>query len=170
MHPAVIVPTYNESDNLAALIAGLDSAIEVAGAHREAKNSSQSVLFEVAPDVSLTQHAVVTRLLVVSGKSIHPVTAVPGGFSKPLLDGERPGAQLLGDDLGGLNHELLGDGDRLELVEVVPAAARRAVVLLEPVGGKWQELLDHGLLLHGVDETCIADEDLIDFARQVGIQ
>jgi F420-non-reducing hydrogenase large subunit len=28
-------------------------------------------------------------LNIVSGKSIHPVTAVPGGFSKPLTESER---------------------------------------------------------------------------------
>ena len=28
-------------------------------------------------------------LNIVSGKSIHPVTAVPGGFSKPLTTAER---------------------------------------------------------------------------------
>jgi len=37
----------------AALLAGLDSAIDVAAAHREAKSSSQSVLFEVTPEASL---------------------------------------------------------------------------------------------------------------------
>ncbi len=37
----------------AALLAGLDSAIDVAAAHREAKNSSQNVLFEVSPESSL---------------------------------------------------------------------------------------------------------------------
>ncbi len=28
-------------------------------------------------------------LNIVSGKSIHPVTAVPGGFSKPFTEAER---------------------------------------------------------------------------------
>jgi DNA polymerase-3 subunit alpha len=37
----------------ATLLAGLPTAVDVAAAHREAKTSSQSVLFEVAPDVSL---------------------------------------------------------------------------------------------------------------------
>ena len=45
------------------------------------------------PDIGKTvvrnRHLGAQMLNIVSGKSIHPVTAVPGGFSKPLLEAER---------------------------------------------------------------------------------
>ena len=44
---------------------------------------------EVAKKVVRTRHLGTEMLNIVSGKSIHPVTAVPGGFSKPLTEAER---------------------------------------------------------------------------------
>jgi len=44
---------------------------------------------DVAKKVVRARHLGTQMLNIVSGKSIHPVTAVPGGFSKPLTDAER---------------------------------------------------------------------------------
>jgi len=44
---------------------------------------------EVGKKVVRNRHLGCQMLEVVSGKSIHPVTAVPGGFSKPLTEAER---------------------------------------------------------------------------------
>jgi F420-non-reducing hydrogenase large subunit len=44
---------------------------------------------EVGKRVVHNRHLGAKMLNIVSGKSIHPVTAVPGGFSKPLLEEER---------------------------------------------------------------------------------
>jgi len=44
---------------------------------------------ELGKRVVRTRHLGAQMLNVVSGKSIHPVTAVPGGFSKPLTEDER---------------------------------------------------------------------------------
>ena len=44
---------------------------------------------EVAKKVVKARHLGTQMLNVVSGKAIHPVTAVPGGFSKPLTEAER---------------------------------------------------------------------------------
>jgi F420-non-reducing hydrogenase large subunit len=44
---------------------------------------------ELGKRVVRTRHLGAQMLNVISGKSIHPVTAVPGGFSKPLLEAER---------------------------------------------------------------------------------
>jgi F420-non-reducing hydrogenase large subunit len=44
---------------------------------------------EMGKQVVRARHLGAQMLNVVSGKSIHPVTAVPGGFSKPLTEGER---------------------------------------------------------------------------------
>jgi F420-non-reducing hydrogenase large subunit len=44
---------------------------------------------EVGKRVVHARHLGAKMLSIVSGKSIHPVTAVPGGFSKPLLEEER---------------------------------------------------------------------------------
>ncbi len=50
-------------------------------------------IVKAAPELSArvvrARHLGVRMLNVVSGKSIHPVTAVPGGFSKPLREEER---------------------------------------------------------------------------------
>lgn len=44
---------------------------------------------ELGKTVIRTRHLGAQMLNIVSGKSIHPVTAVPGGFSKPLTEDER---------------------------------------------------------------------------------
>jgi F420-non-reducing hydrogenase large subunit len=44
---------------------------------------------EIAKQVIRNRHLGAQMLNIVSGKSIHPVTAVPGGFSKPLTEEER---------------------------------------------------------------------------------
>ena len=44
---------------------------------------------EIGKKVVRNRHLGAQMLNIVSGKSIHPVTAVPGGFSKPLLESER---------------------------------------------------------------------------------
>jgi F420-non-reducing hydrogenase large subunit len=44
---------------------------------------------EIAKKVIRNRHLGARMLEIISGKSIHPVTAVPGGFSKPLTEDER---------------------------------------------------------------------------------
>jgi F420-non-reducing hydrogenase large subunit len=44
---------------------------------------------EVGKKVALTRFLGAKMLNIVSGKKIHPVTAVPGGFSRPLLEADR---------------------------------------------------------------------------------
>jgi len=44
---------------------------------------------EIAKQVVHNRHLGSKMLSIISGKSIHPVTAVPGGFSKPLMEEER---------------------------------------------------------------------------------
>jgi len=44
---------------------------------------------EIGKKVVRNRHLGAQMLNIVSGKSIHPVTAVPGGFSKPLTEAER---------------------------------------------------------------------------------
>ena len=44
---------------------------------------------EIGKKVIRNRHLGTQMLNIISGKSIHPVTAVPGGFSKPLTESER---------------------------------------------------------------------------------
>ena len=44
---------------------------------------------EIGKKVIRARHLGTQMLLIASGKSIHPVTAVPGGFSKPLTEDDR---------------------------------------------------------------------------------
>jgi F420-non-reducing hydrogenase large subunit len=44
---------------------------------------------EVARNVVKVRHMCAHMLEIIAGKSIHPVAAVPGGFSKPLTESER---------------------------------------------------------------------------------
>ncbi|MHC4559755.1 MAG: Ni/Fe hydrogenase subunit alpha, partial [Planctomycetota bacterium] len=44
---------------------------------------------EIGKKVIRNRHLGAQMLNILSGKSIHPVTAVPGGFSKPLTEAER---------------------------------------------------------------------------------
>jgi F420-non-reducing hydrogenase large subunit len=54
---------------------------------------------ELGKRVVRTRHLGAQMLNVVSGKSIHPVTAVPGGFSKPLTEDERRGILPLAQEV-----------------------------------------------------------------------
>ncbi len=54
---------------------------------------------ELGKRVVRTRHLGAQMLNVVSGKSIHPVTAVPGGFSKPLSEEERKGLLPLAQEV-----------------------------------------------------------------------
>ena len=44
---------------------------------------------DIGKKVALTRYLGTQMLSIVSGKKIHPVTAVPGGYSKPLTEAER---------------------------------------------------------------------------------
>ncbi|MFC1692569.1 Ni/Fe hydrogenase subunit alpha [Candidatus Latescibacterota bacterium] len=57
---------------------GVRNVIGIAGANPE-----------IGKKVVRSRHLGTQMLLIASGKSIHPVTAVPGGFSKPLTEKER---------------------------------------------------------------------------------
>ncbi len=54
---------------------------------------------ELGKTVVHNRHNGAKMLNIISGKSIHPVTAVPGGFSKPLTEGERQKLLPLGQEL-----------------------------------------------------------------------
>ncbi len=54
---------------------------------------------EIGKKVVRSRHLGARVLNIVSGKSIHPVTAVPGGFSKPLTEGERKEALGLAEEI-----------------------------------------------------------------------
>ena len=54
---------------------------------------------ELGRRVVRARHLGAQMLNVISGKSIHPVTAVPGGFSKPLTDAERKGILPLAEEV-----------------------------------------------------------------------
>ena len=54
---------------------------------------------EVGKKVVRNRHLGCQMLEVVSGKSIHPVTAVPGGFSKPLTEAERDHVMPLAEEV-----------------------------------------------------------------------
>ncbi len=54
---------------------------------------------ELGKKVVHCRHIGARMLNIISGKSIHPVTAVPGGFSKPLKEDERQKLLPLGQEL-----------------------------------------------------------------------
>ncbi|MBI4677216.1 MAG: Ni/Fe hydrogenase subunit alpha [Elusimicrobia bacterium] len=54
---------------------------------------------EIGKKVVHNRHLGARILNIVSGKSIHPVTAVPGGFSKPLTDHERDMALKMASEI-----------------------------------------------------------------------
>jgi len=54
---------------------------------------------EIGQKVVRSRHLGARILNIVSGKSIHPVTAVPGGFSKPLTEDERKTALGLAEEI-----------------------------------------------------------------------
>lgn len=54
---------------------------------------------EIGKKVIRNRHLGSQMLNILSGKSIHPVTAVPGGFSKPLTEGERQKLVPMADEV-----------------------------------------------------------------------
>ena len=54
---------------------------------------------EIGKKVVRNRHLGARMLNIISGKSIHPVTAVPGGFSKPLLESERKQSLKLAEEV-----------------------------------------------------------------------
>ncbi len=54
---------------------------------------------EIGRKVIRARHLGAQMLGIVSGKSIHPVTAVPGGFSKPLTEAERQRMVPMADEV-----------------------------------------------------------------------
>jgi len=54
---------------------------------------------EIGKKVIRNRHLGAQMLNIVSGKSIHPVTAVPGGFSKPLTEAERETLVPMADEV-----------------------------------------------------------------------
>ena len=54
---------------------------------------------ELGRKVIRNRHLGAQMLNIISGKSIHPVTAVPGGFSKPLTEAERQEALTMANEV-----------------------------------------------------------------------
>lgn len=54
---------------------------------------------EIGKKVVRNRHLGAQMLNMISGKSIHPVTAVPGGFSKPLKESEREKCLKMGNEI-----------------------------------------------------------------------
>ena len=54
---------------------------------------------EIGKKVVRNRHLGAQMLNILSGKSIHPVTAVPGGFSKPLTEAERQEALTMANEV-----------------------------------------------------------------------
>ncbi len=54
---------------------------------------------EIGQKVVRSRHLGARILNIVSGKSIHPVTAVPGGFSKPLTENERKASLEMAEEI-----------------------------------------------------------------------
>ena len=54
---------------------------------------------EIGKKVIRNRHLGAQMLNILSGKSIHPVTAVPGGFSKPLTEAERQKLVPMADEV-----------------------------------------------------------------------
>ncbi|HEY4492517.1 MAG TPA: Ni/Fe hydrogenase subunit alpha, partial [Acidobacteriota bacterium] len=53
---------------------------------------------DVAKKVVRVRHMAAKMLEIIAGKSIHPDTVVPGGFSKPLLPAERDQVRKMADE------------------------------------------------------------------------
>ena len=117
-HPSVIA--YNEVYN--AIPSGV-----IEGLENEAPAMLNSKFYEVAPHVSLTQHAVVTRLLVVSGKvfkkyspemqaAIRKAGAEAGAFNREIQSREDKGAMdKMKAENGVKTYEFV---DRAKLLEI----------------------------------------------------
>ena len=109
--PSVIA--YNEVYN------AIQSGV-IEGLENEAPAVINSKFYEVAPEISLTAHAVVTRLLVVSGKSM-------AKYPKELQDAIRKA----GDEAGKFNRDIQATEDKGALDKMVNAKQARAHVFTE---------------------------------------
>lgn len=60
-------------------------------------------ILAAAPDIGRrvvkSRHMAATMLEMIAGKAIHPAAAVPGGFSRPLLEEERKELRQMADEL-----------------------------------------------------------------------
>lgn len=54
---------------------------------------------DIARNVVVSRHKAAHMLEIIAGKAIHPAAAVPGGFSKPLLESERQELKKMADEL-----------------------------------------------------------------------
>jgi F420-non-reducing hydrogenase large subunit len=54
---------------------------------------------DIARQVVKSRHMAATMLEKIAGKAIHPAAAVPGGFSRPLLEEERQELRKMADEL-----------------------------------------------------------------------
>ena len=109
--PSVIA--YNEVYN------AIQSGV-IEGLENEAPAVINSKFYEVAPEISMTAHVVVTRLLVVSGKSM-------AKFPKELQDAIRKA----GDEAGKFNRDIQAKEDQGALDQMVKAKQARTHVFTE---------------------------------------
>lgn len=109
--PSVIA--YNEVYN------AIQSGV-IEGLENEAPAVLNSKFYEVAPDISLTQHAVVTRLLVISGKA----------FKKypPAL---QAAIRKAGDEAGAFNREIQAREDKGAMDKMLAAKQIRTYEFTE---------------------------------------
>jgi F420-non-reducing hydrogenase large subunit len=60
-------------------------------------------ILDAAPDVAKKvvrcRHMAAHMLEIIAGKAIHPAAAVPGGFSKPMLEAERQELKTMADEM-----------------------------------------------------------------------
>ena len=60
-------------------------------------------IIDAAPDIArnvvVSRHKAAHMLEILAGKAIHPSAAVPGGFSKPLLENERAELRKMADEM-----------------------------------------------------------------------
>jgi TRAP-type C4-dicarboxylate transport system substrate-binding protein len=109
--PSVIA--YNEVYN------AIQSGV-IEGLENEAPAMLNSKFYEVAPEVSLTQHAVVTRLLVVSGKSMKKY---PADLQAAILKA--------GAEAGAFNRDIQATEDKGALDKMVAEKKARTHVFTE---------------------------------------
>ncbi len=54
---------------------------------------------DIARNVVVSRHKAAHMLEMIAGKAIHPAAAVPGGFSRPLLEAERQELKKMADEM-----------------------------------------------------------------------
>ena len=54
---------------------------------------------DIARNVVVSRHKAAHMLEIIAGKAIHPAAAVPGGFSRPLLEAERQEIKKMADEM-----------------------------------------------------------------------